>query len=72
MKKGVLTNFAKFTGKHLCQGLFFNRVAGLSFVIKLHRPATLLKKTLAKAFSCEFYEISKNSFFYRTFMDDCF
>ena len=21
MKKGVLTNFAKFTGKHLCQGL---------------------------------------------------
>ena len=69
MKKGVLTNFAKFTGKHLCQGLFFNKVAGLSFVIKLHRPATLLK---AKAFSCEFYEISKNSFFYRTFMDDCF
>ena len=24
MKKGVLRNFAKFTGKHLCQGLFFN------------------------------------------------
>ena len=22
-KKGVLTNFAKFTGKHLCQSLFF-------------------------------------------------
>ena len=21
-------NFAKFTGKHLCQGLFFNNVAG--------------------------------------------
>ena len=35
--KGVLRNFAKFTGKHLCQGLFFNKVAGL-------RPATLLKK----------------------------
>ena len=30
VKKGVLTNFAKFTGKHLCQSLFFNRVqAGL-------------------------------------------
>ena len=28
-KKGVLRNFAKFTGKHLCQGLFFNKVAGL-------------------------------------------
>ena len=36
-KKGVLRNFAKFIGKHLCQSLFFNKVAGL-------RPATLLKK----------------------------
>ena len=33
-----LRNFAKFTGKHLCQSLFFNKVAG--------RPATLLKKRL--------------------------
>ena len=38
-KKGVLRNFAKFTGKHLCQSLFFNKVAGL-------RAATLLKKRL--------------------------
>ena len=29
-KEGVLRNFAKFTGKHLCQSLFFNKVAGLS------------------------------------------
>ena len=57
IKKGVLRNFAKFTGKHLCQSLFFNKVAGL-------RPATLLKKeTLAQVFSCEFYEISKNTIF---------
>ena len=36
-KKGVLRNFAKFTGKHLCQSLFFNKVAsGLQF------PPTLL------------------------------
>ena len=28
-KKGVLRNFAKFTGKHLRQSLFFNKVAGL-------------------------------------------
>ena len=28
-KKGVLRNFAKFTGKHLCQSLFFNKVTGL-------------------------------------------
>ena len=27
-KKSVLRNFAKFTGKHLCQSLFFNKVAG--------------------------------------------
>ena len=27
--KGVLRNFTKFTGKHLCQSLFFNKVAGL-------------------------------------------
>ena len=36
-KNGVLKNFAKFTGKHLCQSLFFNKVAGL-------RSATLLKR----------------------------
>ena len=36
-KKGALGNFAKFTGKHLRQSLFFNKVAGL-------RPATLLKR----------------------------
>ena len=38
-KKGVLSNFTKFTGKHLCHRLFFNKVAGL-------RPVTLLKKRL--------------------------
>ena len=25
LEKDVLRNFAKFTGKHLCQGLFFNK-----------------------------------------------
>ena len=29
VRKGVLRNFAKFTGKHLCQSLFFNKVSGL-------------------------------------------
>ena len=55
-KKGVLRNFTKFTGKHLCQGLFFNKVEGLS-------PATLLKKRLAQVFSFEFCEISEKPFF---------
>ena len=39
VKKGVLRNFTKFTGNHLCRSLFFNKVEGLS-------PATLLKKRL--------------------------
>ena len=39
VRKSFLRNFAKFTGKQLCLGLFFNKVAGL-------RPATLLKKRL--------------------------
>ena len=29
IKKGVLRNFTKFTGKHLRPSLFFNKVAGL-------------------------------------------
>ena len=28
-KKGVLRNFTKITGKHLCQSLFFNKVEGV-------------------------------------------
>ena len=57
-EKGVLKNFAKLTGKHLCPSLFFNKVAGaVCNVIK--------KETLAQVFSCEFCEISKNTIFYR-------
>ena len=33
-KKGVLRNFAKFTGKHLCQRLFFNKVADHATFLK--------------------------------------
>ena len=29
-EKGVLKHFAKFSGKHQCQSLFFNKVADLS------------------------------------------
>ena len=39
VRNGVLRNFTKFTWKHLCQRLFFNKVADL-------KPATLLKKRL--------------------------
>ena len=50
---------AKFTEKHLCQSLFFNKVAGLDCNFSK-------KETLAQVFSYEFCEISKNTFFYRT------
>ena len=46
--KGVLRNFTKFTGKHLCQSLFFNKVAGMRTPF-LHLRATAsvrLKKIL--------------------------
>ena len=62
VKKGVLRNFAKFTGKHLCQSLFFNKVAGL-------KSCNYTKKdTLAQVFSGDFCEISKNVIFYRTLL----
>ena len=57
VKKGVLRNFAKFTGKHLCQRLFFNKVAGLDGM------QLYLKRVSGTVFSCEFCEISKNTFF---------
>ena len=43
-EKGVLRNFAKLTGKHLCQRLFFNKVVGLWH-------ATLFKKSVSGAWT---------------------
>ena len=42
--KGVLRNSVKFKGKHLCQSLFFNKVAGL-------RPATSLNRDSSTSLS---------------------
>ena len=39
IRKAVLENFAKFTGKHLYQSFFFNKVASW-------KPATLIKMRL--------------------------
>ena len=51
-----LKNFSKSTGKRLCRGLFFNKIARCS-------PATLLKKhTPTQAFSSEFGQIGKITF----------
>ena len=55
-KKGVLKNFWKFAGKHLCQSLFLNKVADL-------RSATLFKEhSITGVFPWNF----KSIFFYRT------
>ena len=50
-KIGALRNLAKFKEKHLCQRLFLNKF--------------IKKETLAQVFSCEFCEISRNTFLHR-------
>ena len=60
-KKDVLKYFAKSIGKHLCQGLFFNKVAAL-------RSATLLKKRLwHRCFSVNFAEFFSLAFLQNTY-----
>ena len=59
-KKGALKNFTKFTGKHLCLGR-------ICFLTKRPEVCNFIQKeNLAQVFSCEFYEIFKNTYFYRT------
>ena len=60
VKKLLLEISQNSQKKHLCQSLL-NKVAGLS--LQLYQ-----KETLAQVFSCEFCEISKNAFFYQTFL----
>ena len=58
--KVVLRNFTKFTGKHLYQRLFFNKVAGLS-------PASLLKKKLwHRCFPVNFAKFLRTGFLSNT------
>ena len=46
VKKSVGKNFTKFRRKHLYRSSFFNKV----------------EETMAQVFSCEIWEISKNTF----------
>ena len=56
-KKDFLKNFTKFTGKHLCQSLFFYKVAGLM-------AATLLKTRLwHKWFPVNFVKFLRTPFY---------
>ena len=68
LKNGVLRKaFAKLTGKHLCQRLFFNK--GKFLYLKF---LFCKMETSVQVFYCEFCEISQNTFFYGTPPDDCF
>ena len=49
-QQGVLKNFEKFTGKHLCQSL----ASACNFITK---------ETMTQVFSCEFCGIFKNIYF---------
>ena len=61
MRKGVLRNFTKFTGKHLRQSLFFNKTTGV-------RSATLLKKRLwHRCFLVNLTKFFRTSFLQNTF-----
>ena len=51
-----IKNFAIFTGKHLCSGLFLIK-------LQAFRPATFLKRDSNTGVSCGYCEIFKNSFF---------
>ena len=55
IKIAVLKNFTIFTGKHLCRSLFFIKLqAGLQLYYK---------ETPTQVFSCEYFEIFKNTYF---------
>ena len=56
----LLKKYVKFTGRHLCWSVFFNKVAGIqspvfNFLIE--------KETPAQVFSSKFFEVFKNIFF---------
>ena len=55
-KKGIPRNFTKFIGKHLCQSLSFDIVAGLACNF-------IKKKTLAQVFSVNFVKFLRRSFY---------
>ena len=55
-KKTILKNFVTFTGKQLCWGLLFIKVADL-------QASNCIKKGLQQLFSGEYREIYKKIYF---------
>ena len=58
--KGVLKTFAKFTGKHLCQSLFFNKVASLKLFLFLSCLGITLHLKLLWLYLPQKYKINLN------------
>ena len=65
LRKGVHRNFAKFTGKQLCQSLFSKKIC------RSESCNFIKKETLAQVFSCEFLRILLRTF-HRTPLGDRF
>ena len=56
-KRGVLRNFTKFTGKHLCWSPFLIQ-------LEVMKDCSFNKKgNPTQVFSCEYHKVFKNSFF---------
>ena len=55
-KSSAVKNFAKFTGKHMCQSTFFNKLAkwACNFIKKV---------TPAQVLYCKFCEVFENTYF---------
>ena len=56
-KKAILKKFVMLRGKHLCQGLFFIKVAGLQVSNCIKKGAS------TQIFSGEYGEVYKNPYF---------
>ena len=66
LKIDVLKNFQN-SQENIFTGIFLKKL-----YCSLTTCNFLLKEILAEVFSCEFREFFKNTFFYRTPMDDCY
>ena len=60
IKKAAPENFTKFTGKHMCQSLFFNKVAGFPVNIAKFLRTSILKNI------ANFGKLSRTSFLQNT------
>ena len=59
VKKRVLRNFAKFTGKHLCPRLFFNKVAGLRLNLENLKNLWSNSKTVNSRLNYRAYRVNQ-------------